>query len=198
MNTLSINRSFASFSAAIILFACAPLGRLSASSSFDEGTPTSHTPYDAYLTPVWSVFGHLGDNQPDIYVVEGLLQQGHSFRYVFNSAQPYQPQTPEQTEQTHSGDCKAKSLWLAYKMSTRKVIYVIGKARAVSTMSHAWLVWQSPNGWLILDATNFSQPLSFGQISPTEFIPLYSFSSSGKYVHSVAAAGHATKYADHL
>jgi hypothetical protein len=178
----------------LIFLAASPLH----ADSFNTGSPTSRTPYDAYMGPMWVVFKNLNGPQPDIGSVQSYIRQGHSFRYYFNSAQPYTPQTPEQTEKSGAGDCKAKSLWLAYKMDTPKVRYVIGKARAVSTISHAWLMWQGPNGWLILDATNFSQPLEPAHLAPTDFIPLYSYSSSGKYVHAVTSAGQGAKYGDHL
>jgi hypothetical protein len=182
----------------LALIFCNALRASADSGSFEPGTPTSHTPYDAYLSPMWAVFEKLGGDQPDPVIVESLLRQDHAFRYSFDSANPYQPQSPEQTDKTQAGDCKAKSLWLAYKMGTRSVVYVIGKARAESTMSHAWLVWNGPRGWQILDATNYSDPLSIHHMSASEFIPLYCYSTSGKYVHSVASAQGSAKYADHL
>ncbi len=163
----------------------------------DLGTPTARTPYDAYLQPMWDVLRNLAGNQPDVGVVEKFVQQGHSFRYSFNHDQPYRPQTPAETEATKSGDCKAKSLWLAAKMDCRKVRFVIGKAKQVSNMSHAWLIWDSPQGWLILDATLYSRPLSPERVSSDSFIPTYSYAPGGKYSHAIAAAA-ASKYADHL
>lgn len=167
-------------------------------SPMDLGTATSRTPYDSYLQPMWTVFRQLGSGQPDRALVERLVREGKSFRYVFKNEQPYVPQSPEVTESTKCGDCKAKSLWLASKMGTRKVRYVIGKAQLVSTMSHAWIMWEGPEGWLILDATNYSRPLAPDRLSPTEFIPTYSYSPSGRYTHTVAAAGRGAKDGDHL
>jgi hypothetical protein len=164
----------------------------------DMGTTTSHTPYDSYFGPVWDVLHHLSGAQPDSAVVEQLIREGHAFRYSYNQAQPYVPQTPSETEATKAGDCKAKSLWLASKMNCRSVRFVVGKARLASAMSHAWLIWQSPSGWLILDATNYSRSLDPGRLSPNEFIALYSYSPSGKFAHSVSGAERGEKYGDHL
>jgi len=166
--------------------------------SLDLGTPVARTPYDPYLGPLWEVMRRLGGTQPDVGTVEQLVREGRNFRYVFKKEQPYVPQSPTETEASKCGDCKAKSLWLASKMNSRNVRYVIGKARLVSTISHAWLIWEGPEGWLILDATNYSKPLAPSRISSSEFIPTYSYSPSGKYTHAVSGPGAGAKYGDHL
>jgi hypothetical protein len=129
--------------------------------------------------------------------VKVYVRTAKGFRYYMKN--PYVPQTPAETEASHSGDCKAKSLWVAYKIDDRSVRFVIGKARASSGMSHAWLLWNSPSGWLILDPTNFSAPLSVSRIGRNEFISLYSYTAGGKYVHAAASAskGRSSKYGDH-
>jgi len=167
------------------------------SAQIDLGAPASRTPYDAYLGPVWAVLKSLSGKADDATAAQ-LVRQGRAFRYSYNSAQPYQPQTPEQTEATKSGDCKAKSLWLASKLNDRGVRFVIGKAKAGQSMSHAWLIWNGPEGWTILDATLYSSPLSPASLSPSQFVPTYSFAPSGKYAHAMAAAGAAAKNGDHL
>jgi len=68
-------------------------------------------------------------------------------------------------------------------MNDQSLRFVVGKARAVSGMSHAWLLWKSPDGWLILDATNYSAPIELSRVGPNEFIPQYSYTASGKFVH---------------
>jgi hypothetical protein len=97
-------------------------------SALDLGSSTGRTPYDPYMGPVWSVFGKLGGSQPDPAQVEKWVSEGRAFRYSFSKSQPYVPQPPDQTESSRSGDCKAKSLWLADKMDSKKVRFVIGKA----------------------------------------------------------------------
>jgi hypothetical protein len=164
----------------------------------DLGRPTSSTPYDSYLGPMRATMSALGSNQPGIDMVKQYVRTGRSFRYVMKD--PYIPQTPAETESTKAGDCKAKSLWVASKMDDRTLRFVVGKARAVSGMSHAWLLWKGPNGWLILDATNFSSPIDLSRTGPDEFIPLYSYSAGGKFVHARASAPKTpsgAKYGDH-
>ena len=94
---------------------------------------------------MWSVFGQLGGAQPDPAQVEQWVREGRAFSYSFSKSQPYVPQSPEQTEATRSGDCKAKSLWLASKMDSNKVRFVIGKFKAGAAQSHAWLIWNGPD-----------------------------------------------------
>ena len=165
----------------------------------DLGAPTGRTPYDPHLGPMRSVLGSLGSNKPSLDEVKQYVRTGKSFRYYMKD--PYVPQTPAETEATKAGDCKAKSLWVASKMDDRTVRFVIGKARAVSQISHAWLMWPGPSGWLILDPTNFSAPLDVNRVARDEFMPIYSYTAGGKYAHTVATApkGRAeAKYGDHL
>ena len=186
------------------LFFCCALLFLAAvssteSSEFEPGAPTSRTPYDAYLDPLYRVFHQLSSSQPDVGTVEQLVREGRGFRYYFNKDQPYVPQSPEVTEATKTGDCKAKSLWLAAKMNSRSIRFVIGKLSLGSPKSHAWLVWESPQGWLILDATNYSKPLVPERVSPSELVPTFSYAPSGtKYLHSNASLGRGSKYGDHM
>lgn len=163
----------------------------------DLGRATGSTPYDAYLGPMRTTLNTLGANQPSLDEVKQYVRTGRGFRYVMKH--PYIPQTPEETEATRAGDCKAKSLWVAHKMDDRTVRFVIGKARAVSNMSHAWLMWKGPEGWFILDPTNYSSPIDLSRVGPNEFLPRYSYSANGKFVHSGAAApkSREAKYGDH-
>jgi hypothetical protein len=170
----------------------------SRSPALDLGNSTSKTPYDPYMGPVFSVFGRLGGTQPDPAQVEQWMKEGRGFRYSFSKTQPYVPQSPEQTDASKSGDCKAKSLWLAHKMDSRKVRFVIGKFKRGAAQSHAWLLWNGPDGWLILDATMFSRSLDPGRVSQNEFLPIYSYAPGGKYNHARAAPTPGAKYGDHL
>jgi hypothetical protein len=175
------------------------LGVCARLSAQDLGAPTGRTPYDGYLGPMRSVLGTLGNNKPSLDEVKQYVRTGKGFRYYMKD--PYVPQTPAETEATKAGDCKAKSLWVASKMDDRTVRFVIGKARAVSQISHAWLMWPGPNGWLILDPTNFSAPLDVNRVARDEFMPIYSYTAGGKYAHTVATApkGRAeAKYGDHM
>src|SRR4051794_8981978 len=76
----------------------------------DLGSRVSSTPYDRYFGPIISTMASLGSNNPPLPQVEELVRTGRAFRYYMKD--PYIPQSPQETESSKSGDCKAKSLWV--------------------------------------------------------------------------------------
>jgi hypothetical protein len=148
----------------------------------DTGRPASGTPYDRYIGSVRQVLARSGGS-PSIDEVRSQLRTARRFRYYFNPAQPYVPQAPEVTEARREGDCKAKSLWLANKMSASGVRYVIGKAKPGDRQSHAWLLWSNGGTWLFLDPTMESDVLNADRVTGRKLIPNYSYSGSSTYQH---------------
>ena len=152
-----------------------------AHTNVDLGSPAAATPYDPYMTPVKQVLTHLSNTETSMERVRSLMHEGREFRYSFTS--PYVAATPDVTEATRSGDCKAKALWLADQLNDGSVRFVIGKARRASQMSHAWLLWQHNNRWWILDCTNNWDPIPADRVSSSQYIPYYSFDKNGEYRH---------------
>jgi len=164
----------------------------------DLGSSTGSTPYDKYFGRVFSTLSSLGSNQAPLDQVNEYMRTGRGFRYYMKT--PYIPQTPEETESSRSGDCKAKSLWVAFKMDDRKVRFVVGRIKSVNNMSHAWLLWNGPSGWMVLDPTFYSRPLEVARLGPGEFTPLFSYSAGGKYKHAGTGGPSKqaeSKYGDH-
>src|SRR5207249_4998557 len=118
---------------------------------------------------------------PSLLRVRDLMRKGRSFRYSF--IDPYLAALPNVTSYTHTGDCKAKALWLADQLNDPSVRFVIGKARASSRISHAWLLWQHDSRWWILDCTNLREPIPADRVSNREYIPYYSYAKTGTYRH---------------
>jgi len=166
---------------ALLFAACAPLLRATPDLS---GGRLGHTPYDRYMKPVTKVLRQLNGAAPDFNRVASLVRTSYGFDYVFDT--PYVAATPEETEARHAGDCKAKSLWLAKQMNDRSIRFVIGKARAGSKLSHAWLLWKNGGRWWILDPTNASQPIPADQVSQDEYLVTYSYDRAGSHVYPVA------------
>lgn len=154
------------------------------SSDASEGSVVSHTPYDPYLEPVRKTFARLRGSQPTIDEVRANLRTARRFHYYFDKSNPYRPIEPEITEATHQGDCKAKSLWLAWKMDDRRIRFAIGKAQPGSQILHAWLLWKDGNKWYALDPTKESDVLSLERIAGRKLLPKYSYSISSKYAHT--------------
>ena len=168
-------------------------GLPAAPAAFDLGASAASTPYDPYLNPVKQVLGSLQGSNASLDRVKELMRTGRSFRYSFT--EPYTAQLPAVTARTRTGDCKAKSLWLADQLGDRNVRYVIGKATRTSKISHAWLMWNDGARWWVLDPTNTSKPIIAENTSKNEYIPLYSYDSARSYRHaglSGAVAGVAT------
>jgi hypothetical protein len=160
------------------LFASAAL----ADAPLDLGLATGSTPYDRYMGSVKQVLNHLPAGQPaSMDRACQLLREGRAFRYAFT--EPYVAASPTVTASTHSGDCKAKALWLCAELNDPSVRFVIGKARANSAISHAWVYWKHDSRWFILDPTNLSQPIPADHVSSKDYIPFYSYSKGGSYRH---------------
>ena len=153
----------------------------------DMGTPAGFTPYDRYMSPVKQVLGSLHGQTTDMKRVQSLLSAGRNFRYSFTD--PYTAALPAETARTQTGDCKAKSLWLMDQLGDSNMRYVIGKARATSKISHAWVMWNDGSAWWILDPTNASRPIPAESAPRNEYIPLYSWAKNGSYRHSATSMG---------
>ena len=153
----------------------------------DLGTPAGFTPYDRYMSPVKQVLGSLHGQTNDLKRAQSLLSEGRNFRYSFTD--PYTAALPSVTARTQTGDCKAKSLWLMDQLGDSNVRYVIGKARATSRISHAWVMWNDGSTWWILDPTNANRPIAADSTSRSEYIPLYSWAKNGSYRHSATSLG---------
>jgi hypothetical protein len=170
------------FKTALLAFATL-LTAAVAPAAVDLGSPASGSPYEPYMRPVKQVLGSLASTGTSMDRVKELMREGRSFRYSFT--EPYVAQLPEDTARTRTGDCKAKSLWIADQMGDRDNIrYVIGKARRTSKISHAWIMWNDHGRWWILDCTNTSRPIAADSVSSSEYIPLYSYDSSRCYRHA--------------
>jgi hypothetical protein len=156
-----------------------------APAAVDLGTPAPASPYEPYMQPVKQVLCSLTSTGSSMDRVKELMREGRSFRYSFT--EPYVAQMPEATARTRTGDCKAKSLWIASEIGDRNnVRYVIGKARRTSKISHAWIIWNDGGRWWILDPTNTSRPIAADSVSKNEYIPMYSYDSRRCYRHSAA------------
>ena len=167
---------------ALATFLLLVAAKIVACAGADLGSATSRTPYDAYMRPVRQVLGSLEGDSVSMERVQSLMRIGRGFRYSFT--EPYTAAMPEVTATLRAGDCKAKALWLCDQLGDENVRFVVGKARASSRLSHAWVMWKSEEGrWWVLDCTNLSRPVPADRVPRNQYIPLYSWGKGGTYRH---------------
>ena len=154
------------------------------SNEFDWMIQVEETPYDQHIEIVRNTLENLNGDNAKFSDVEKYMKEIFAFKYVFDA--PYIPQPPNITLSKRAGDCKAKSVLLAYLMNDKNVIIVIGKARRNSIISHMWLMWKYKDTWWILDPTNVSEPIPMNCINPNDYVPSYLYSKTGSYVNKKA------------
>ena len=162
----------------ILLAACASL-----LGDIDVGNPVERTPYDRPFGTMRQVYSRFEGGDPSISDVRAALRTAHRFRYYFDWSDPYTPQLPAVTEAREQGDCKAKSLWLAEKMGTRKARYVVGKARLNSKMAHVWLMWPYGGRWLLLDPVNSPEPIDAQAVAGKKLFARFSYVGTRSWKH---------------
>lgn len=159
--------------------------------ALDLGVQSRSTPYDRYMNPVKQVLSKVHGEETDMRRARDLMRIGRSFRYSFTT--PYTASLPQVTAARRAGDCKDKALWLINELNDDSVRFVIGKARANSTISHAWVLWKCNGRWWILDPTNRRDPIAADHVSNRSYIPEYSYSKNGVFHHGVGSGD--TEYA---
>ena len=149
--------------------------------------PAADTPYDRYSGSVRAVISHVEKRPLNMPRARALMGEAHDFRY--HSADPYRAALPETTAATHTGDCKAKALWLYDQLGDPSALYVIGKTFKGTKSNHAWLYWRCDARWWILDPTNRSTPIPADSVPEDRYVPYYSFGKEGAYRHRVTWIG---------
>ncbi len=144
--------------------------------------PTSFTPYDRYLGTVKAVIASLDLHRPSMVTACELVQECRNFRYATSDL--YRADPPAVTEARRAGDCKSKALWVYDQLGDPAAYYVIGKLVQRSKTSHAWVYWRNNGRWWILDPTVRSAPIAADSVSPTRYVPYYSFSRAGAFRHN--------------
>jgi len=151
----------------------------------DLGSNAGYTPYDAYMRPVKRVLSATPNQRASLDRASELMREGRAFRYVHSD--PYNPLLPAETANRRAGDCKDKALWLCDQLRDSKARFVIGKMKRSSTISHAWVMWQTEGQWYILDCTLNSRPIPMENVAKGDYVPLYSYAKSGTYRHAATS-----------
>ncbi len=149
--------------------------------AMDLGRKAPSTPYDRHMGEVKRVIDRVSEHDSKISRVRTLLAIARRFRHRDNPS--YAPKSPALTESARSGDCKDKSLWLIAQMGSDNARFVIGKLKANSRVFHSWVYWQYKGQWYILDPSFHTRPIPVSHIRHKKYIPYYSYSEQGVYVH---------------
>lgn len=151
----------------------------------DLGSTAGYTPYDAYMRPVKRILGAVPNQKAGMERAEELMREGRSFRYVHSD--PYNPLLPAETARRRSGDCKDKALWLCDQLQDSSARFVIGKMKRSSSISHAWVMWQTEGRWFILDCTLNWRPIPMDSVAKGDYVPLYSYAKNATYRHAATS-----------
>lgn len=140
------------------------------------------TPYDsqmARIRPVLTAPAH-GESDLTLATVNEWMKHLRAIPYGYQMFW----KTPAETEAGGPADCKAKAVALYEKMrehGATNVRLVIGKRTAMSTKTHAWLAWESPEGSFMLDPTFFYAAKPAQKVGKRDYKPLFAYSGSRKY-----------------
>ncbi len=151
------------------------------------GEKIERTPYDAYFGEVKKVREELkkktSKKLPEIHFDQVKKWQATCYRWEYVHQAAYHAQSPEATEESRSGDCKDKSLWLWWKLQNPDARLVVGKLNIHQPILHAWVIWPHDGKWYVLDPAFYDRPQAVEDILSIEYIPYYSFDVNGKYKH---------------
>jgi hypothetical protein len=152
------------------------------SAPVDLGAAAGYTPYDTYMRPVKRVLCSTRNQHASLDRVAELMREGRAFRYVHSD--PYNPALPAETARRQAGDCKDKALWLCDQLQDSSARFVIGRMKRSSTISHAWVMWQTEGRWFVLDCTLNWNPIPIEKVAAGDYVPLYSYTKNGTYRHA--------------
>ena len=98
-------------------------------------------------------------------------------------------QTPQETEINGYGDCEDKAIWLFTKLRANRyenVRLVVGKLKRSFHGYHAWVEYVDVKGVThILDSSTQARIWKRHEISPSYFVPCFSYDEKTRYMHPV-------------
>ena len=140
------------------------------------------TPYDrqmARIRPVLTASAPSSD-RTSLAIVNEWMSDLRDIPYGYHMVW----KTPAEVESRNPADCKGKAVSLYQRMKAHgatNVRLVIGKRAPTSTMTHAWLEWQTSQGSYVLDPTFNYTATSAAKIGRRSYVPLYAYAGSKKF-----------------
>ena len=162
-----------------LIIACGSTATALGQSTFFE---VGSTPYDHQMqriqpalttSPAYGIYG------PSLSAVNHWMIELRAMPYRYSR----EWRTPLEVEAAKVGDCKGKALllydWIQSNGATN-VRLVIGKRRAESSLTHAWLEWQTRMGTLLLDPT-FNWNAAVKLSNRQTYVAFYGYEGRHKY-----------------
>jgi hypothetical protein len=141
------------------------------------------TPYDRQMSRIRPVLlsepaGHV--SQLSLSVVNHWMEDLREIPYGYQ----LEWKTPDEVQSRQPADCKGKAVALYHRMQENgatNLRLVIGRRAPTSRISHAWLVWETDRGTLVLDPTFNWMACRAEQLSEDSYVPLYAYAGTKKY-----------------
>lgn len=141
------------------------------------------TPYDRQMSRIRPILlgERLGKEQPlSLSLVNQWMEDLRDIPYRYHS----EWKTPAEVQSRQPADCKGKAVALYERMQAkgaRNLRLVIGKRAPTSRVTHAWLVWESPNGIYVLDPTFNWMAFRSEEAVDGSYVPFYAYAGDRKY-----------------
>lgn len=152
------------------------------------------TPYDRQMTRIRPILvskpAH-STQQVSLALVNEWMGDLRDIPYAYH----IEWKTPAEVNSREPADCKGKAVALYERMQSygaKNVRLVIGKRAPTSRVTHAWLVWETPQGTYVLDPTFNWSACRSEEISDQSYVPYYAYAGTKKYRASAAAALYAS------
>ena len=140
------------------------------------------TPYDHQMTPIRPVL--LSKAASTQHVSLSLVNEWMSDLRDIPYGYQMEWKTPSQVNTRQPADCKGKAVALYERMQSngaKNVRLVIGKRAPTSRATHAWLIWETPQGTYLLDPTFNWMACRSEEVANRSYVPYYAFAGNKKY-----------------
>jgi len=159
-----------------------------------DSTPYDHQMVRAYPTLVPAA--HYPATWLSLITINQWMSALRAIPYQYSN----QWKTPAEVQSAQTADCKGKALLLYEKMQAmgaRNFRLVIGKRRAASLQTHAWVEWDTQVGTWLLDPT-FNWMATQEVPDGSSYIPFYAYAGAYKYQAANFALSNHSKVAHRL
>ena len=160
-----------------------------ASGASPQGIPVKSTPFDAKFRFSEEMSGTsqtMKDAAPESLKI--LFFKAKGLRYFKEKGRDHW-QTPEETEINGYGDCEDKAIWLFKKLRENRyqnARVVVGKLKEGYQGYHAWVEYTDATGVThILDASTQAKIWKRQEVTPSYFVPYFSYDEKIRYMHPV-------------